>query len=194
MVELLSPAGDFECLKAAVQNGANAVYFGTDKFNARINSTNFNKQELVEAINYAKLRNVKTHLTLNILIKNNEFEDALNLIEFAYKTGIDAVIIQDLGLAKKTIELFPDLEVHASTQMTIYNLDGVNKIKEYGFSRCVLARELSIEEIEYICKNTSIDIEVFIHGALCICYSGQCLMSSIIGGRSGNRGKCARNM
>lgn len=190
-VELLSPAGDLECLKVAVQNGANAVYFGAEQFNARINSRNFGKQELVEAIEYAKLRGVKTHLTLNILIKNNEFEDAIRLVEFAYNSGIDAVIIQDLGLAKKVIELFPDLEVHSSTQMTIYNLDGASKIKDLGFSRCVLARELSIKEIEHICKNTDIDIEVFIHGALCICYSGQCLMSSMIGGRSGNRGKCA---
>ena len=191
-VELLSPAGDLECLRVAVQNGADAVYFGGEEFNARINSRNFSKAELLEAISYAKLRGVKTHLTLNILIKNNEFEDALKVIEFAYNAGIDAVIIQDLGLAAKVIELFPDLEVHASTQMTIYNLDGVRKIKEIGFSRCVLARELSIDEIANICKNTNIDIEVFIHGALCISYSGQCLMSSMIGGRSGNRGKCAR--
>lgn len=190
-VELLSPAGDLECLKVAVQNGANAVYFGAEQFNARINSTNFGREELTQAIEYAKLRGVKTHLTLNILIKNDEFEDAIKLVEFAYNSGIDAVIIQDLGLAKKVIELFPDLEVHSSTQMTIYNLDGVKKIKELGFSRCVLARELSINEIEHICKNTDIDIEVFIHGALCISYSGQCLMSSMIGGRSGNRGKCA---
>jgi len=190
-VELLSPAGDLECLKVAVQNGANAVYFGAEEFNARVNGRNFNRQELIEAIEYAKLRGVKTHLTLNILIKNYEFEDAIKLVEFAYNAGIDAVIIQDLGLAKKAIELFPDLEVHSSTQMTIYNLDGAKKIKDLGFSRCVLARELSVQEIEHICKNTNIDIEVFIHGALCICYSGQCLMSSMIGGRSGNRGKCA---
>ena len=190
-VELLAPAGDLECLKVAVQTGANAVYFGAEEFNARVNGRNFEKQELIEAIKYAKLRGVKTHLTLNILIKNNEFGDAIKLVEFAYNSGIDAIIIQDLGLAKKVIELFPDLEVHSSTQMTIYNLDGVKKIKELGFSRCVLARELSVKEIEYICKNIDIDIEVFIHGALCISYSGQCLMSSMIGGRSGNRGKCA---
>lgn len=190
-VELLSPAGDMECIISAVQNGANAVYFGAEDFNARVNGKNFGKEELVKAIEYAKLRNVKTHLTLNILIKNNEFEEALKLVEFAYNNGIDAIIVQDLGLAKRIIELFPNLEVHSSTQMTIYNLDGVKKIKDLGFSRCVLARELSIEEIKHICKNTDIDIEVFIHGALCICYSGQCLMSSLIGGRSGNRGKCA---
>ena len=190
-VELLSPAGDLECLKVAVQNGANAVYFGAEEFNARVNGKNFDREELVQAIEYAKLRGVKTHLTLNILIKDSEFEDAIKLVKFAYNSGIDAVIIQDLGLARKVIELFPDLEVHSSTQMTIYNLDGVKEIKNLGFSRCVLARELSIDEIEHICKNTDIDIEVFIHGALCICYSGQCLMSSMIGGRSGNRGKCA---
>ena len=190
-IELLSPAGDFECLVSAVQNGANAVYFGLDKFNARVNGRNFEDEELVKAIKYAKLRNVKTHLTLNILIKNKEFEEALKLVKFAYNSGIDAVIVQDLGLAKKIMELFPKLEVHSSTQMTIYNLDGVKEIEKLGYSRCVLARELSIEEIKNICKNTNIEIEVFIHGALCICYSGQCLMSSLIGGRSGNRGKCA---
>ena len=190
-IELLSPAGDFEGLVSAVQNGANAVYFGLDKFNARVNGRNFEDEELVKAIKYAKLRNVKTHLTLNILIKNKEFEEALKLVEFAYNSGIDAVIVQDLGLAKKIMELFPKLEVHSSTQMTIYNLDGVKEIEKLGYSRCVLARELSIEEIKNICKNTNIEIEVFIHGALCICYSGQCLMSSLIGGRSGNRGKCA---
>lgn len=190
-IELLSPAGDMECLKSAVQSGANAVYFGAEQFNARVNGTNFGKEELKEAIEYAKLRNVKTHLTLNILIKNNEFKDAISLVDYAYRCGIDAIIVQDLGLAKKIIELYPDLEVHSSTQMTVYNLDGVKKIEKLGFSRCVLARELSIEEIKEICNNTSIDIEVFIHGALCICYSGQCLMSSLIGGRSGNRGKCA---
>lgn len=190
-IELLSPVGDFECLKAAVQNGANAVYFGGEEFNARVNGRNFDRIGLAKAIEYAKLRGVKTHLTLNILIKNEEFEDALNLVEFAHSLGIDAIIVQDLGLAKKIMEYFPDLEVHSSTQMTIYNLDGAKQIEKLGFSRCVLARELSIEEIEHICRNTNIDIEVFIHGALCISYSGQCLMSSLIGGRSGNRGRCA---
>ena len=149
-IELLSPAGDFECLVSAVQNGANAVYFGLDKFNARVNGRNFEDEELVKAIKYAKLRNVKTHLTLNILIKNKEFEEALKLVEFAYNSGIDAVIVQDLGLAKKIMELFPKLEVHSSTQMTIYNLDGVKEIEKLGYSRCVLARELSIEEIKNI--------------------------------------------
>jgi len=190
-VELLSPAGNFEALVAAVQNGADAVYFGANKFNARANSTNFNEEELEKAIVYAKLRNVKTHLTLNILIKNEEFDEAMALVEFAYKSGIDAIIVQDLGLANEIIKTFPDLEVHSSTQMTIYDIDGVKEVERIGFSRAVLARELSVLEIKEICEKSKIDIEVFIHGALCISYSGQCLMSSIIGGRSGNRGKCA---
>lgn len=190
-VELLSPVGDFDALVAAVQSGANAVYFGANEFNARMNSKNFNREELKKAIEYAKLRNVKTNLTLNILIKNNEFKAAMELVKYAYTCGIDAIIVQDLGLARQIIKNYPDLDVHSSTQMTIYNLKGVKQIEKLGFKRCVLARELSIEEIKHICKNTDMEIEVFIHGALCICYSGQCLMSSIIGGRSGNRGKCA---
>ena len=190
-IELLAPAGDFDALVSAVQNGADAVYFGANKFNARINSKNFDFEELEKAINYAKLRNVKTHLTLNILIKNEEFEEAVNLIDFAYKAGIDAVIIQDIGLASKIHELYPDLELHSSTQMTNYNLDGVKQMEKFGFKRVVLAREVNIKNIKEIAQNTNLDIEVFGHGALCISYSGQCLMSSIIGGRSGNRGKCA---
>ena len=190
-IELLSPVGEWNSLVSAVQNGANAVYFGADEFNARMNSKNLNREELKKAIEYAKLRNVKTNLTLNILIKNDEFSKAMELVEYAYTCGIDAIIVQDLGLAKAIIKSFPDLEVHSSTQMTVYNLEGARKIQEMGFKRCVLARELSVDEIKHICKNVNIEIEVFIHGALCICYSGQCLMSSIIGGRSGNRGKCA---
>lgn len=190
-VELLSPVGEWDSLVAAVQNGANAVYFGANEFNARMNSKNFDRQELREAIKYAKLRKVKTNLTLNILIKNNEFKKAMDLVKYAYECGIDAIIVQDLGLAKQIIKKFPDLDVHSSTQMTIYDLKGVQGAEKLGFKRCVLARELSADEIKHICKNSNIEIEVFIHGALCICYSGQCLMSSLIGGRSGNRGKCA---
>lgn len=190
-VELLSPVGEWDSLVAAVQNGANAVYFGANEFNARMNSKNFDREELKKAIEYAKLRNVKTNLTLNILIKNNEFEKAMDLVEYAYKCGIDAIIVQDLGLAREIIKTFPDLDVHSSTQMTVYNLKGVQEIERLGFKRCVLARELSVDEIKHICKNSNIEIEVFVHGALCISYSGQCLMSSMIGGRSGNRGKCA---
>ena len=190
-VELLSPVGEWDSLVAAVQNGANAVYFGANEFNARMNSKNFDREELEKAIEYAKLRNVKTNLTLNILIKNNEFEKAMDLVEYAYKCGIDAIIVQDLGLAREIIKTFPDLDVHSSTQLPVYNLKGVQEIERLGFKRCVLARELSIDEIKHICKNSNIEIEVFVHGALCISYSGQCLMSSMIGGRSGNRGKCA---
>lgn len=190
-VELLSPVGNLECLKAAVQNGADSVYFGVDKFNARFYATNFGIDAMKEAILYCKLRNVKTHLTLNTLIKNSEFEDAINLAKEAYEAGIDAIIVQDLGLAKYLISHFPDLPVHASTQMTAHNLQGVLELEKLGFKRVVLSRELSIEEIEYICNNSNVEIETFIHGALCICYSGQCLFSSVVGGRSGNRGKCA---
>ncbi len=192
MIDLLSPVGDFECLKAAVQNGANSVYFGADLFSARAFAHNFNLIQLKEAIEYAKLRGVKTNLTLNILIKNEEFDDAFELAKKAYEFGIDAIIVQDLGLAKKLIRAFPDLTIHASTQMTVHNLDGALELQQIGFKRIVLSRELSLAEIDYICKNIDIEVECFIHGALCISYSGQCLFSSMIGGRSGNRGKCAQ--
>lgn len=192
IIELLSPVGDFNCLKAAVQNGANSVYFGANAFNARYSATNFNLEDLKQAIQYAKIRNVKTHLTLNTLIKNEEFNSAIELATFAYENGIDAIIVQDLGLAQLLIKNFPDLPIHASTQMTIHNLQGALEAEDLGFKRAVLSRELTIDEIKNICKNTSIEIETFIHGALCISYSGQCLLSSIIGARSGNRGKCAQ--
>ena len=192
MIELLSPVGDFDCLKSAVQNGTNAVYFGSNLFSARAFAKNFDKDELEQAINYAKLRGVKTHLTLNTLIKDEEFEEAFNVAKTAYELGIDAIIVQDLGLAINLIKSFPDLEIHASTQMTTSNLEGVKKLEQLGFKRVVLSRECSISEIEHICKNTNIEIEVFTHGALCISYSGQCLFSSMVGGRSGNRGMCAQ--
>lgn len=188
-IELLSPAGDFDSLKAAVQNGADSVYFGANLFNARASANNFDNNLLKDAIRYCKLRNVKTNLTLNTLIKNNEFEQAVNLAILAYESGIDAIIVQDLGLAKFLINNIPDLPIHASTQMTVHNLEGVLLLQQLGFKRVVLSRELSIDEIEYICMNSNIEIEVFIHGALCISYSGQCLASSFIGGRSGNRRK-----
>ena len=192
-IELLSPAGDFECLKAAVQNGANCIYFGANLFSARAYANNFDDDELAKAIEYCKIRGVKTNLTLNILIKDDELESAFNVAKKAYESGIDAIIVQDLGLAKMLIKNFPDLPIHASTQMSVHNLQGVLELQELGFSRVVLSRELSIEEIEYICENSNIEIECFIHGALCISYSGQCLFSSMIGGRSGNRGKCAQS-
>ncbi len=191
-IELLSPVGSYESLIAAVQNGADAVYFGAKNFNARNFASNFEGNTLKKAIQYAKVRNVKTYLTVNTLIKNSEINEALDLINQAYCYGIDAIIIQDLGLAKIISKHFPDLPLHASTQMTVHNLEGVNQLEQLGFKRVVLARELSIDEISYICKNSNIEIEVFVHGALCVSYSGQCLLSSLIGQRSANRGKCAQ--
>ena len=190
-VELLAPVGDWNCLKAAVQNGADAVYFGVEQFNARMYAANFNVEDMKQVIDYCKLRNVKTNLTLNTLLENGEFDNAVDLAKEAYKAGVDAIIVQDLGLAKYLIDNIPGLPIHASTQMTVHNLQGVLKLEKLGFDRVVLSRELSCEEIEYICKNCKVEIETFIHGALCICYSGQCLFSSVVGGRSGNRGKCA---
>lgn len=190
-VELLAPVGDWNCLKAAVQNGADAVYFGVEQFNARMYAANFNVEDMKQVIDYCKLRNVKTNLTLNTLLENSEFDNAVDLAKEAYKAGVDAIIVQDLGLAKYLIDNIPGLPIHASTQMTVHNLQGVLKLEKLGFDRVVLSRELSCEEIEYICKNCKVEIETFIHGALCICYSGQCLFSSVVGGRSGNRGKCA---
>lgn len=192
MVELLSPVGDFDCLKAAVQNGANAVYFGGQLFNARYSARNFDKDGIREAVNYAKYRNVKINFTLNILLKNNEFDDAIDVVKYIYELGVDAVIVDDLGFAKYIIDNFPGMEVHGSTQMTIHNLEGAIALKNLGYSRVVLARESTLSDIDYICRNANIDIEAFVHGALCISYSGQCLFSSAIGGRSGNRGRCAQ--
>ena len=190
--ELLLPVGNFDCLKAAIQNGADAVYLGASTFNARNSATNFDFDELEQAVNYAHIRNVKVHLTLNTLIKNNEFEEAVSLAKFAYEIGVDAIIVQDLGLAIFLIQNFPDLPIHASTQMTCHNLSGAKYLEKLGFKRIVLSRELSLNEIQKIKSNISAEIEVFAHGALCISYSGQCLYSSLIGGRSGNRGKCAQ--
>lgn len=191
MIELLSPVGNFECLKAAVQNGADSIYLGADTFSARAFASNFSLPDLEKAIQYAKLRGVKTHLTLNTLITDDEIDDAIMVAKKAYEFGIDAIIVQDLGLATLLIRNFPDLPIHASTQMTVHNLNGALELQDLGFKRIVLSRELSINEIAHICKNTSVEIETFIHGALCISYSGQCLFSSMLGGRSGNRGKCA---
>lgn len=191
-VELLAPAGNFDCVKAAVQNGADAIYLGFSAYSARASAENFTLEELKKAIEYAHVRNVKIHLALNTLIKNNEFDDALSIAAKAYEYGVDAIIVQDLGFAMALIKNFPKLPVHGSTQMTINNLNGVKVLERLGFERVVLAREVSLEEIDYICRNTNIEIETFVHGALCISYSGQCLMSSMIGGRSANRGKCAQ--
>ena len=190
-IELLSPVGNMDCMRAAVQNGADAVYFGSG-FSARAFASNFDGDDLKCAIEYAKLRGVQTHLTLNTLIKNDEFENAFSVAKMAYNYGIDAIIVQDLGLANLLINSFPNIAIHASTQLTAHNLDGVLSLQDMGFRRVVLSRELTLEEIEYITKNSNVEIETFIHGALCISYSGQCLFSSMVGGRSGNRGKCAQ--
>ena len=190
-IELLSPVGNMDCMCAAVQNGSDAVYFGSG-FSARAFASNFDGDDLKCAIEYAKLRGVQTHLTLNTLIKNDEFENAFSVAKMAYNYGIDAIIVQDLGLANLLINSFPNIAIHASTQLTAHNLDGVLSLQDMGFRRVVLSRELTLEEIEYITKNSNVEIETFIHGALCISYSGQCLFSSMVGGRSGNRGKCAQ--
>ena len=182
--ELLVPAGDFECVRAGVQNGADCIYLGANMFSARANAKNFSLDELKNVIEYCKIRNVKTNLTLNTLLTDEEFTNAINLAKQAYEFGIDAIIVQDLGLAKALINTFPDLPIHASTQMTIHNLDGVLEDEKLGFKRVVLSRELTMEEIKYICNNSNIEIEVFVHGALCMSYSGQCLLSSMIGDRS----------
>lgn len=191
-VELLAPAGTHEAFIAAVENGADAIYLGGKLFNARANASNFDISELAEIVKYAHLRNVKIYVTMNTLLSDRELKDALDFAYDIYEIGIDGVIVQDLGLAKVLHEYVPNLPLHASTQMTIYNLNGVKELEKLGFTRVVLARELSLEEIKYICDNTSVEIEVFVHGALCVSYSGQCLMSSMIGDRSGNRGKCAQ--
>lgn len=190
-IELLAPAGNMECLKAAVQAGCDAVYFGGIKFGARAFSKNFTDSEIIEAINYCHLYGVKAYITVNTLIYDNEVDDFIKYIEFIHKNNVDAIIIQDLGMFDLVRKTFPNLEIHASTQMHIHNLDGTKLMEDLGMKRVVLARETDLSEIKYIKENSNIDLEVFVHGALCISYSGQCLMSSLIGGRSGNRGACA---
>ncbi len=192
MLELLAPAGSMDALRAAVQNGANAVYLGCGLFNARQSAKNFTTQTLTEAVKYCHVRGVKVHLTLNTLVSDREMHDLIELIRHAASTGVDAFIVQDLGVAELCRQIAPHIPLHGSTQMTIHNLAGVQLCAAMGMSRVVLSRELSREEIRYICQNSPIEIEVFAHGALCMCYSGQCYMSSLIGGRSGNRGRCAQ--
>ena len=189
--ELLAPAGDLECLKWAIEAGANAIYLGGSRFGARAYSKNFTDEELVEAINYAHLYGVKVYLTCNTIIYDDETESFIDFVRFAYKNGIDAVLIQDLGMLDLVRKKFPDLEIHASTQMHIHNLEGAMMAKKLGIKRIVLARETPISVIEEIKRKTALDIEVFVHGSLCVSYSGQCLFSSMVGKRSGNRGCCA---
>ncbi|MEF9952761.1 MAG: U32 family peptidase [Clostridium sp.] len=193
MAEILAPAGDFECLRAAVLNGADAVYIGGSEFSARKYASNFEREEIVEAVRFCHCYNVRLYVTLNTLLDDKECIRGLEYAKFLYEIGVDAVIVQDLGLLKLLRKYIPDLEVHASTQMSVHNLEGVNMLYDMGIKRVVLARELSIKEIKYIKENTKAELEVFVHGALCICFSGQCLYSSMIGGRSGNRGTCAQS-
>ena len=191
-VELLAPVGSFEALKAAVQNGANAVYLGGKDFGARASANNFDRDELKEAVKYAHIRGVQVFVTTNTLRKENEIEDFLEYAKFLYDIDVDAIILQDIGMARLIKRELPDFELHASTQMVAHSLEDVKYLEGVGFDRVVLAREVTVEEIKYICDNCKADIEVFVHGALCVCYSGQCLMSSMIGNRSGNRGRCAQ--
>jgi len=193
--ELLSPAGNFESLKAAVNNGADAVYFGGRDFNARAGAMNFSNEELVEAINYAHLRGAKANITINTLYKGGGSDEIDRAFDFAvsmYKAGADALIVTDIGLFSLIKEHMPDISLHASTQMTVHSLAGVLLLKELGYERVVLSRELGLPEITQIVEKSGVEIEVFAHGALCVSYSGQCLMSSMIGERSANRGKCAQ--
>ena len=190
-MELLSPAGNFDSLKAAILGGCDAVYLGGKLFGARAFSNNFNDEELVEAIKYAHLYGVKVYVTVNTLIYENEIDKFMKYVDFLYKNNVDALIIQDIGMMDLLRKTYPLLELHASTQMHIHNLEGVKLIENLGLKRVVLARETPVELIEQIKKNTNVELEVFVHGALCISYSGQCLFSSLIGNRSGNRGSCA---
>ena len=192
MLELLAPAGSMDALRAAVQSGANAVYLGSGPFNARQNAKNFSLEELVEAVRYCHVRGVQVHLTLNTLVTDRELEQASKTIIAAVKAGVDAFIVQDLGLVSLLQQMAPEVPIHASTQMSIHSLDGVLRAAAMGIRRVVLARELCREDIAFICRNSPIEIEVFIHGALCMCYSGQCYFSAVVGTRSGNRGQCAQ--
>ena len=192
MLELLAPAGSMDSLKAAVQNGANAVYLGVGAFNARQSAKNFTPQTLAEAVKYCHIRGVKVHLALNTLVSDREMGELCELIRNASTAGVDAFIVQDLGVIQQCRKIAPHIPLHGSTQLTVHNLDGVKLCAAWGMTRVVLSRELSREEIRYICANSPIEIEVFAHGALCMCYSGQCYLSAMIGGRSGNRGRCAQ--
>lgn len=187
-IELLSPAGSMDALKAAIHNGADAIYLGGKKFGARAFAQNFSVNELIEAINYAHIYNVKIYITVNTIIYEDEFEDALDFIEFLYKNNVDAVIMQDIGLMYEAHKRFPGLIIHASTQCHNHNIENIEFFKSIGVKRVILDREMSLEEIKKL--NTDMEIEIFIHGALCISYSGCCLMSYLGGGRSGNRGEC----
>ncbi|AGL01172.1 DUF3656 domain-containing U32 family peptidase [Desulfoscipio gibsoniae] len=190
--ELLAPAGSWDALVAAVQNGADAVYLGGRRFNARHSADNFDDDALARAVEYAHVRGVKIYVTVNILLADTELREAVRFLHTVYNAGADAVIVQDLGLIRLARRVIPELELHASTQMTAHNVPGAAFLREAGISRVVLARELDLDSVREIRKRAGVQVETFVHGALCVCYSGQCLMSSMIGGRSGNRGRCAQ--
>ena len=190
--ELLAPAGNLEIFKGVIESGADAVYVGGSMFGARAYANNFTEEELLEAIDFAHLRGVKVYLTVNTLIKNSELSKLYDYLLVYYKRGIDAVIVQDLGVVKAIHEYFPSMEIHTSTQMTVTGADGVRFLSQFGVTRVVMAREVSLAEMKRIHEETGMELEAFVHGALCYSYSGQCLFSSILGGRSGNRGRCAQ--
>ena len=191
-IEILAPAGNLDSLLAGIHSGADAVYFGYGELNARRNAKNFDEQSLAEASRLCKERGVKMHMTVNTMVYDREYDEVLRTLEIACKYGIDALIVQDLGVAKIVREAAPEMKMHASTQLTVHNVSGAWQAKELGFSRVVLAREMSREEILQVTTQVPVEIEVFVHGALCMCVSGQCYMSSVIGERSGNRGLCAQ--
>ena len=190
--ELLAPAGNLEIFKGVIESGADAVYVGGSMFGARAYANNFTEEELLEAIDFAHLRGVKVYLTVNTLIKNSEFSKLYDYLLVYYKRGLDAVIVQDIGVVKAIHEYFPSMEIHTSTQMTVTGADGVRFLSQFGVTRVVMAREVSLAEMKRIHEETGMELEAFVHGALCYSYSGQCLFSIILGGRSGNRGRCAQ--
>ena len=191
-VELLSPAGNMECLKAAINAGCDAVYLGGYNFGARNYATNFSNEEIEEAIKYAHIYGVKVYVTVNTMIYENEVEEFIKYIDFLHKINVDAIIIQDLGMMDYIRKTYPNLEIHASTQMNVHNFEGALLLEKLGVKRVVLARETDPKIIKKIKEELNIEVETFVHGALCFSYSGQCLMSSLIGGRSGNRGTCSQ--
>ncbi len=191
-IELLAPAGTYEALEAAVYAGANAVYFGGTAFGARQYAENFGPEVLPKAVIFAHLHKVKIYVTVNTLVDDSEMEALGEYLVFLYNSGVDGIIVQDMGVIRLAQELVPKLPLHASTQMTITNSQGVAFAARSGMERAVVARETTLKDMKTICDKGPIEIEGFIHGALCVCYSGQCLMSSLIGGRSGNRGRCAQ--
>ena len=192
MLELLSPAGSPEAVVAAVQSGADAIYLGLGGFNARRGAKNFTEKEFLDSVKYCHERGCRVYVTLNTLASDREMEEVAALGRFVSEAGADAVLVQDLGVARVLRAACPDLPLHASTQMSVHNLGGVHAAAQMGITRVVLARELSLDQIAIIASRSPIEVEVFVHGALCFCHSGQCYMSALIGRRSGNRGMCAQ--